>query len=426
MYTNRSGSRAGRYCHHYVASNDISRLRAAPSVMFAHMREIDQTDMRQCERAIFDLRRGVAVIIRASNRPADDDETGHDDHGDRIVFPIETSAAGALDLLRDPAVGAASLVLPPQRLRILGAPDAADCARLPLEVDQAPDLEACRQLAYGPASGDEFGALGLSAPERVDRAAVALLKRALLIPAALTAPIGEPAIQRLIQKRTALDVSVDEIDACVENSAGRLRQVSEADVPLEAAQKTRFILFREPDGLREHVALQVGEPAEWPDAVPVRLHSACLTGDLFGSLRCDCGEQLRNGVARIAASGGGLLLYLAQEGRGIGLANKLRAYALQDAGADTVDADAALGFSPDERRFRVAAEMLQSLGVKRVRLLTNNPRKVAALEAEGIEASDREAIYGRVNEHNRRYLRAKADRSGHLLETWLGAASETD
>ena len=255
---------------------------------------------------------------------------------------------------------------------------------------------------------------------------MALLKRAMLIPAALTAPVEPAAVRRLLEDRTALDVSLEEIDACLERSAGRLRRISEADIPLEAAPHTRFILFREPDGLREHIAVVVGNPANWPDAVPVRLHSACLTGDLFGSLRCDCGEQLRNGVDRIATAGGGVLLYLAQEGRGIGLANKLRAYTLQDTGADTVDADAALGFSPDERRFRIAVEMLESLGVERVRLLTNNPHKVAALKAGGIEVADREAVYGRLNEHNRRYLRAKADRSGHLLETWLGAESEAD
>ena len=244
--------------------------------------------------------------------------------------------------------------------------------------------------------------------------------------AAVTAPIDEATIRRLVDDRTALDVSADEIDECVERSSGRLHHVSEADVPLEVASRTRFILFREPDGLREHVALQVGDPAEWPDAVPVRLHSACLTGDLFGSLRCDCGEQLRNGVASIAAAGGGVLLYLAQEGRGIGLANKLRAYALQDTGADTIDADGTLGFSPDERRYRVAVDMLEHLGVERVRLLTNNPRKLAAIEAGGIEVVDREAVYGRLNAHNERYLRAKADRSGHLLEEWLGAESESD
>ena len=309
---------------------------------------------------------------------------------------------------------------------MLGAPDAADCACLPLPADKPLDLEACRTMAYGTVTGDEYGDLALDPPSRADRAAVALLKRALLIPAALTAPIAEAEIQRLVENRTALDVSVDEVDACVKTSAGRLHHVSEADVPLEVADKTRFILFREPDGLREHLALQIGDPAEWPDAVPVRLHSACLTGDLFGSLRCDCGEQLRNGVASIADAGGGVLLYLAQEGRGIGLANKLRAYALQNAGADTIDADGTLGFSPDERHYRVAVDMLEHLGVKRIRLLTNNPRKLAAIEAGGIQVVDREAVYGRLNAHNERYLRAKADRSGHLLEEWLGAESESN
>lgn len=376
--------------------------------------------MQQCERAMFDLRRGVAIIIR----DAADEDGAAAANGHRIVFPVETGTPRSLDTLRASAAGTPTLVIAPQRLRMLGAPGAADCACLPLE--QALDLEACRRLTYGPAAGDEYGDLALNPPARADRAAVALLKRALLIPAAVTAPIDDAEVRRLVDDRTALDVSVDDIDACVETSAGRVHHVSEADVPLEVAARTRFILFREPDGLREHLALQIGDPAEWSDAVPVRLHSACLTGDLFGSLRCDCGEQLRNGVASIASAGGGVLLYLAQEGRGIGLANKLRAYALQDTGADTIDADGTLGFSPDERRYRVAVEMLEHLGVERIRLLTNNPRKLAAIEGGGIEVVDREAVYGRLNAHNERYLRAKADRSGHLLEEWLGAESESD
>ncbi|HMB37911.1 MAG TPA: GTP cyclohydrolase II [Wenzhouxiangellaceae bacterium] len=386
--------------------------------------------MQQCERAMFDLRRGIPIIIRAgagdNGSSAGQGVADELDSTHRIVFPIETGTARSLDTLDTAGIGSISLVVAPQRLRMLGAPDAADCACLPLGAGQPLDLETCRRIAYGPAAGDEFDELALSAPSRADRAALALLKRALLIPAALTAPINEAASRRLIDDRTALDVSVDEIDACVETSAGRLHHVSEADVPLEVAQRTRFILFREPDGLREHVALQIGDPAEWPDAVPVRLHSACLTGDLFGSLRCDCGEQLKNGVSRIAAAGGGVLLYLAQEGRGIGLANKFRAYALQDTGADTIDADGTLGFSPDERRYSVAVEMLEHLGVKRISLLTNNPRKLAAIKAGGIEVVDREAVYGRLNAHNERYLRAKADRSGHLLEEWLGTESESD
>jgi len=373
--------------------------------------------MQQCERAMFDLRRGVAIIIRH-------DGTDGDGRGSRIVVPVETGSPSSLDTLQTEASGTPSLVLTPQRMRLLDGRDEAGRGRLALPADRTVDVEMCRRIAYGPVTvtAPEHDGLVRGAPGLADRAALALLKRALLIPAALTAPIKADAVRRLLENRTALDVSTDEIDACLEHSAERLRRVSEACVPLEVAAQTRFILFREPDGLREHVALLVGAPESWPDAVPVRLHSACLTGDFFGSLRCDCGEQLRNGVARIAAAGGGVLLYLAQEGRGIGLANKLRAYALQDSGADTVDADAALGFSPDERRFRIAVEMLEQLGVGRVHLLTNNPRKVTALEAGGIEVADREAVYGRLNEHNQRYLRAKADRSGHFLDAWLAKA----
>jgi GTP cyclohydrolase II len=146
----------------------------------------------------------------------------------------------------------------------------------------------------------------------------------------------------------------------------------------------------------------------------VRLHSACLTGDLFGSLRCDCGEQLRTAVRRIAELGGGIQLYLDQEGRGIGLANKLRAYAIQDTGLDTLDADRHLGFRADERSYGVAAAMLGSLGVGPVQLLTNNPQKIAALRELGIDVIGRLSLITSTNVHNERYLRAKRERAGHL------------
>jgi GTP cyclohydrolase II len=153
-------------------------------------------------------------------------------------------------------------------------------------------------------------------------------------------------------------------------------------------------------------------------AVPVRLHSACLTGDLLGSLRCDCGEQLRTAVARIAALGGGVLLYLDQEGRGIGLPNKLRAYVLQDEGLDTVDADQHLGFLADERTYEVAAALLEELGIERITLLTNNPQKISALRDHGIEIVGRLPLVTSSNTHNERYLKAKTERAGHLAEEW--------
>ena len=151
----------------------------------------------------------------------------------------------------------------------------------------------------------------------------------------------------------------------------------------------------------------------------MRLHSACLTGDLFGSLRCDCGDQLRKAVARLTQAGGGVLLYLDQEGRGTGIRNKMRAYALQDAGLDTIDADAMLGYDADERRYDIAASMLLQLGYRRIRLLTNNPDKIAALGRAGIEVAEVQPLTGLVTRENRRYLSTKAKRAGHTLEKLL-------
>ncbi len=173
-------------------------------------------------------------------------------------------------------------------------------------------------------------------------------------------------------------------------------------------------VFVDAHGL-EHVALSKGT---WSagDAILLRLHSECLTGDAFGSLRCDCGEQLQAAMQQIAQEGRGLILYLRQEGRGIGLANKIRAYALQDDGADTVEANEQLGFAADQRQYDVALDMLHALGVHKVRLLTNNPRKLSALEAGGVEISERVPLAGYANPFNQGYLSTKALKLGHLFE----------
>ena len=163
-----------------------------------------------------------------------------------------------------------------------------------------------------------------------------------------------------------------------------------------------------------HLVLQMGEAR--PDTpVLVRVHSQCLTGEVFGSMRCDCGPQLEAALARIGQEGSGVLLYLSQEGRGIGLVNKLRAYAAQDGGLDTVDANTHLGFRADQREYGVGAQILRDLGVGRIRLLTNNPRKFVALEAHGLVIEERVAIEVPANEHSRDYLRTKKERMGHLL-----------
>ncbi|MES2903172.1 MAG: GTP cyclohydrolase II [Pseudomonadota bacterium] len=185
-----------------------------------------------------------------------------------------------------------------------------------------------------------------------------------------------------------------------------------ARLPVEGVGESQMVAFREPATGAEHVALLIGAAGGEPPLV--RLHSECLTGDVFGSLKCDCGPQLKEALQLIAQSGGGILLYLRQEGRGIGLTNKIRAYGLQDRGLDTVDANRRLGFADDERDYATAASMLRALGTDKVRLLTNNPAKVAGLEAEGIAVVERVAHHLPVNPHNADYIETKRRRSGHL------------
>ena len=214
-----------------------------------------------------------------------------------------------------------------------------------------------------------------------------------------------------------VSIDISDIEQHVPFGHHSVQLVSRARVPLADAVDSEIALFRDEHGLAEHVAVMIGK-FDQKNAVPVRLHSACLTGDLLGSLRCDCGEQLRTAVARIAALGGGVLLYLDQEGRGIGLPNKLRAYVLQDEGLDTVDADQHLGFLADERTYEVAAALLDELGIKRITLLTNNPQKISALRDHGIEVVGRLPLVTSSNTHNERYLKAKTERAGHLAEEW--------
>jgi len=188
---------------------------------------------------------------------------------------------------------------------------------------------------------------------------------------------------------------------------------SRAKLPTAASERGEIVAFRSAEDSAEHVALLIGAPNG--EAPLVRLHSECLTGDALGSLKCDCGPQLDSAMAAIAAAGWGILLYLRQEGRGIGLVNKLRAYALQDQGFDTVDANLRLGFGDDERDFGVAAAMLRLLGQKEVRLLTNNPRKAEGLERSGIKVIERVPLRAGENAHNEAYLATKRSRSGHQL-----------
>jgi GTP cyclohydrolase II len=246
-----------------------------------------------------------------------------------------------------------------------------------------------------------FRALELGC-DRAAGAAIALSRRAGLLPALFID--GEAG---------ADSVSLTPADVEAFEHSESLRIASRARLPTRFAEKAEIVAFRSDEDGAEHVALLIGAPSGAPPLV--RLHSECLTGDVLGSLKCDCGPQLDSALGAIAASGWGILLYLRQEGRGIGLVNKLRAYALQDQGFDTVDSNLRLGFADDERHYTLAARMLAKLGQGEVRLLTNNPRKVEGLEAAGIRVAGRVPLRAGGNAHNRDYLETKRTRSGHRL-----------
>jgi GTP cyclohydrolase II len=363
--------------------------------------------LRRVHRAASDLRRGTPVVLRGPDTCL-------------VVAAAEAAGARGLAELAEASLAPALLLLAPVRAAAVlqrPVPHAADeegavALRLPPAL-LAP--EALRSLADPTAER-----LLPEAPERVAapplaQAAIALAKLARLLPALVAAPATEAAAARL----DLLSVPAADVLAYPAGAATSLARVAEARVPLEGVPEARIVAFRAADGGIEHLAILVGQPeatAVAGGAPLVRAHSECFTGDLLGSLRCDCGPQLRGALARMAADpAGGVLLYLAQEGRGIGLVNKLRAYTLQDAGLDTLDANRALGYGADERNFLVAATMLRAVGVQRVRLLTNNPDKIAGLAACGIEVLGREAHAFDPNGVNDGYLRTKAERFGHML-----------
>jgi GTP cyclohydrolase II len=248
-------------------------------------------------------------------------------------------------------------------------------------------------------------------PADLHRAAIALAKSAHLLPAALLVPVVNGLALAAENALTLIPLA----DAAPELlRASPLHPVVSARLPMMASQAGRVHIFRPEDGGEEHYAIEIGRPDR---SLPVlaRLHSACFTGDVLGSLKCDCGPQLRAALAQMGAEGSGVLLYLNQEGRGIGLANKMRAYSLQDQGFDTVQANHRLGFEDDERDFRIGAAILRQMGFSAVRLLTNNPAKLAMMQANGLTVAERVALRVGQTDQNAAYLATKAAKSGHLL-----------
>jgi GTP cyclohydrolase II len=356
------------------------------------------------DAAIMALRRGEPVLLSGAGEAALAlaAEFVTDDNLHRLSGVSARRLRVVLTRRRAVALGLA------QREALSGAVSIALAPELPAAVIRNLADPAASLGADPPGLGPEP-----AVAEGAELAAVALAKLAALLPAVLVLPLA-PAEAALARRRSDF-AQVETADVLSRRAAmAGLTKVAEARVPLADAENARLIAFRPGDGGTEHLAILIGTPAVGKPVL-VRLHSECFTGDLLASLRCDCGDQLRGAIAAIAEAGGGVLLYLAQEGRGIGLVNKLRAYQLQDAGFDTVDANEQLGFDADERVYLPAAEMLRQLGFVSVRLLTNNPEKVAALERYGIHIVERVPHVFPANGHNERYLRTKATRSGHLL-----------
>jgi GTP cyclohydrolase II len=348
-------------------------------------------DPLRVERAIAEFRSARPVLIDGPDASV-------------LVLGVEGFDALPNRCLEAAAAGQARLVLPAARLRRLGL-DRSQPGTVTLPVLDpsriemlALKLEARIDAPVGPVS-------------RLDEDALELARLALVLPAVVVVPMAEgvevdPGVLR---------VPAEAVRGFRAAKARDIALVSRAPVPLEGAPESEFVVFRGGEGLRDQVAIIVGKP-DLAKPVAVRLHSACLTGDLFGSLKCDCGDQLRDTVRAMAAGEGGILLYLDQEGRGNGLANKIRAYRLQAQGYDTYDADEVLGFDLDQRRFDFAAAMLRQLGVSRVRLMTNNPVKIAALENAGLEIVSDQRVLGRPTAENVRYLASKRDRAGHYID----------
>lgn len=361
------------------------------------------------DRGVAELRRGSAVVITGRTH-------GHGPSGAAILV----RAAETVDFWPLPffstLTAPVSVVVTGRRAAILGLSDPGQSA-VQLNLRERLTPERLRALIdpQGESSAlppDGVSATGVQSHSPA-AAAIQLAKAARLLPAVVMAPLAEDA-QTWAAAHSRLVVSAEAIEHYDVHSAEALEPVSEARVPLAGAPEARIVTFRPADGGGEHLAIVIGHP-DPGKPVLTRLHSECLTGDLLGSLRCDCGDQLRGAIDALAQGGGGILLYLAQEGRGIGLVNKLRAYGLQDRGFDTVDANEQLGFDDDERVYQPAARMLRCLGFSQVRLLTNNPAKVGALVRHGIEVVERVQHSFPSNEHNWTYLQTKAKRSGHLL-----------
>lgn len=350
-------------------------------------------------RARTDLRIGLPVVLVDNDIAA-------------IFVAVETLDPERLVDMRK--LGQPELVLTTRRTSTAGSmSDGHDLVRV--KVPEAKCVDWLRNMA-NPVDGLHLPMHDVLNPPsnrlgRLDREAIRLAKSAELLPAVLVVRLADGVTAMTDRQLTIIDITeaISELGQCFS-----FQNVSSARVPLEATGAGRVHVFRQKSGGEDQYAVEVGHP-DRSQPVLVRLHSACFTGDILGSLKCDCGEQLNAALTKMGVEGAGILLYLNQEGRGIGLANKMRAYSLQDQGFDTVEANHLLGFEDDERDFRIGAEILRSMGLTSIRLLTNNPRKVEMMEACGLKVVERISLRVGSTVHSSAYLATKAAKSGHLF-----------
>lgn len=356
------------------------------------------TPTQRLTRARGDLRMGVPIVVTGDGQAA-------------LVAAVEALDGARLAALR--GFGVPVLAITARRAETLKARAYdGDLARIALPADAgmewlralADPVDDLRMPMKGPLQSLRDGTADLH------RAAIALVKSAHLLPAAVVVPVDKALSVAADNALTLL--TLEEVAPAL-TALSPMAEVVSARVPLVASQAGRVHIFRPEDGTEEHYAIEIGRP-DRSQPVLARLHSACFTGDVLGSLKCDCGPQLRAALAQMGAEGAGVMLYLNQEGRGIGLANKMRAYSLQDQGFDTVEANHRLGFEDDERDFRIGADILRRMGFGAVRLMTNNPRKIAMMQGCGLTVTERVPLHVGETPHNQGYLATKAAKSGHL------------
>ncbi|HIF38323.1 MAG TPA: GTP cyclohydrolase II RibA [Gemmatimonadetes bacterium] len=371
--------------------------------------------MYSAERALFEIRQGRPIWVKP--------EEGLGPKVSSILAPVENLTESYLNDLRDLSNTGLRLVITHNRAESLGVQTLTTSDGPPKAIsiilEPTCDMDQLMLLAFGINQSKD---LELGPASRSESISLSLLRLVRLIPAVVSCPVEDnlqETAEGFAKKHDILTTTASEIIKLTNSANSTITKISEATVPLKGMIDTRFILFRESNTLFEHLAVLVGNPEQWEDPVPIRIHSACLTGDLFNSLKCDCGEQLHKSLDYFCENNGGVFLYLNQEGRGIGLSNKLRAYQLQELGLDTIDADCALGFQSDERDYNVGMKMLHELEVNRILILTNNPDKLNWAKNAGLEVIGRMPLYGEPNEYNLPYVRTKIERAGHFLEEMI-------